>query len=233
MDGNTWRRYRLLTERGTEPPFFLEPDNPDDMARPLHGRRVPPLADYFSSLNVDLTGARHKRPRGGAAPSPKSGIRVRSLDPTRFVGELRRVHALSLTAFRRTSCTRRSARRSSSPSTRRLEPHLRPELVLLAEAKDRVVGFIFAIPDLRRPPRGQPIDTMIAKTMAVHPEHGGVGLGGAAHGPLPRRPAGLGLSPRHPRPDARGQPLAADQRPTPPRHSPLHALRAARWRHDA
>src|SRR5688572_23781145 len=26
MDGNTWRRYRLLTERGTEPPFFMEPD---------------------------------------------------------------------------------------------------------------------------------------------------------------------------------------------------------------
>src|SRR5690348_14548222 len=27
MDGSTNRRYRLLTERGTEPPFFLEPDN--------------------------------------------------------------------------------------------------------------------------------------------------------------------------------------------------------------
>ncbi|MBV9712853.1 MAG: hypothetical protein JO011_18285, partial [Ktedonobacteraceae bacterium] len=30
MDGSTERRYRLLSERGTEPPFFLEPDNPDD-----------------------------------------------------------------------------------------------------------------------------------------------------------------------------------------------------------
>src|SRR5262245_39955865 len=30
MDGNTWERYRLVTERGDEPPFFLEPDNPDD-----------------------------------------------------------------------------------------------------------------------------------------------------------------------------------------------------------
>src|SRR5580700_3002569 len=30
MDGNTWRRYRLLTQRGQEPPFFLEPNNPDD-----------------------------------------------------------------------------------------------------------------------------------------------------------------------------------------------------------
>src|SRR5438874_698109 len=30
MDGSTNRRYRLVTERGTEPPFFLEPDNADD-----------------------------------------------------------------------------------------------------------------------------------------------------------------------------------------------------------
>ena len=25
MDGNTWRRYRFIVERGAEPPFFLEP----------------------------------------------------------------------------------------------------------------------------------------------------------------------------------------------------------------
>src|SRR5262245_5279486 len=30
MDGNTWQRYRFLTERGDEPTFFLEPDNPDN-----------------------------------------------------------------------------------------------------------------------------------------------------------------------------------------------------------
>ena len=28
MDGNTWRRYRFVTEPGTEPPFLLEPTNP-------------------------------------------------------------------------------------------------------------------------------------------------------------------------------------------------------------
>src|ERR1700677_660183 len=33
MDGNTWRRYRFVTDRGNEPPFFLEPDNPDEWPR--------------------------------------------------------------------------------------------------------------------------------------------------------------------------------------------------------
>ena len=33
MDGNTWRRYRFITERGEERPFLMEPDNPDEWPR--------------------------------------------------------------------------------------------------------------------------------------------------------------------------------------------------------
>jgi len=33
MDGNTWRRYRLVVDAGTEPPFFLEPTNPPEWPR--------------------------------------------------------------------------------------------------------------------------------------------------------------------------------------------------------
>src|SRR5688572_20185918 len=32
MDGNTWRKYRFVTEAGTEPPFFLEITNPPEWA---------------------------------------------------------------------------------------------------------------------------------------------------------------------------------------------------------
>src|SRR5258708_2255008 len=32
MDGNTWRRYRLVTDPGTRPAFFLEPSHPADWA---------------------------------------------------------------------------------------------------------------------------------------------------------------------------------------------------------
>ena len=35
MDGTTWRRYRFIVDRGTEPPFFLEPDNPGRLAGAL------------------------------------------------------------------------------------------------------------------------------------------------------------------------------------------------------
>src|ERR1019366_29148 len=54
LDGNTWRRYRLLTQRGDERPFFLEPDNPNDWPDHFAAAGFSPLARYFSALNQDL-----------------------------------------------------------------------------------------------------------------------------------------------------------------------------------
>jgi hypothetical protein len=63
MDGNTWRRYRLLTGRGSEPVFFLEPDNPDDWPGWFANAGFTPLASFFSAMNRDLSvedpGLRH------------------------------------------------------------------------------------------------------------------------------------------------------------------------------
>src|SRR5262245_56511478 len=58
-----------------------------------------------------------------------------------------------------------------------IRPHLRPELVLLAEKDRALIGYVFAIPDLLQARRGVPVDTVIVKTLAVHPDHGGLGLG--------------------------------------------------------
>ena len=55
MDGSTWQRYRLVTERGSEPPFFLEPDNPDDWPAHFTDNGFTVFAQYYSSLNTDLS----------------------------------------------------------------------------------------------------------------------------------------------------------------------------------
>jgi len=59
-----------------------------------------------------------------------------------------------------------------------IRPYLRPELVLLAQRAGELVGYIFAIPDLCQAQRGRTVDTAIIKTLAVHPDHSGLGLGG-------------------------------------------------------
>jgi GNAT superfamily N-acetyltransferase len=177
MDGSTWQRYRLLTERGTEPPFFLEPDNPDEWPGQFTAAGFTPLAQYYSALNDDLTAEEAGRvdlERRVAA----HGVTIDPLQPDRFDEELRRVHALSLLSFRDNFLYTPISEEDFLAQYTPIRPHLRPELVLLARRQGELVGFMLCIPDLLQAQRGQPIKTILLKTMAVHPDHAGHGIGG-------------------------------------------------------
>lgn len=192
VDGNTWQRYRLLTERGSEPPFFLEPDNPDEWPGQFTAAGFTPLARYGSALNSNLE----------AEEPPKTevtrriadlGITIQPLRMERFEDEMRRLHALSLLSFRENFLYTPISEADFLAQYAPIRPHLRPDLVLLAERGGELVGFIFALPNLLQAQRGRPIDTAIIKTMAVRPDHGGIGLGGLlmAHCQQAARAAGF------------------------------------------
>ncbi len=177
MDGNTWQRYRLVTARGSEPPFFLEPDNPDDWPAHFTDHGFTELAHYHSSLNTDLDRA-DPRMAEVTRRVAAAGITLRPLRLDRFEEELHHIHALSLLAFRNnflyTPISLEDFLAQYSPVRR----HVRPELALLAEQDGRLIGYLFALPDLLKSQRCQALDTVILKTVAVQPEHGGLGLGG-------------------------------------------------------
>ena len=56
LDGNTFRPYRLLTERALDgishPRFFLEPDNPDTWPEQWLYNGFQPVARYFSAIGA-------------------------------------------------------------------------------------------------------------------------------------------------------------------------------------
>ncbi|MBI2809044.1 MAG: GNAT family N-acetyltransferase [Planctomycetes bacterium] len=176
MDGNTWQRYRLLTERGDEPPFFLEPDNPDEWPGQFTAAGFTPLAQYYSALNTDLaSGAARIEPLERKVAT--RGITVKSLHPERFEQEMKRVHALSVESFRDNFLYTPIDEVDFLAQYTPLRRYLRSDLILLAEQGDTLIGFIFAIPNLVQAQIGRPPDTAIIKTMAVHPGHAGIGLG--------------------------------------------------------
>jgi GNAT superfamily N-acetyltransferase len=176
MDGSTWRRYRLVTERGGEPTFFLEPDNPDDWPDHFLALGFQPIAHYISAVNCDLS---REDPRVShiADRLLAQGICIRPVDPRRIEDDLRRIYAVAAVSFRNNFLYTPIAETDFLAQYRALLPALRPELVLIAEAADQPVGFIFAVPDLKQAERGRPIDTVIAKTVAVLPEQAHAGLG--------------------------------------------------------
>jgi GNAT superfamily N-acetyltransferase len=177
MDGTTWRRYRFVVERGPEPAFFLEPDNPDDWPQHWSSAGFSSLADYFSAANDNLE---VEDPRTAEASSrlADKGIAIRPFDPGRADDELRRIFALSLAAFSRNFLYTPISEAEFLAQNNAVLPFVRPELILLAEKDDALAGLVFALPDALQARRGATVDTSILKTLAVHPSWLGMGLGG-------------------------------------------------------
>jgi GNAT superfamily N-acetyltransferase len=186
MDGNTWRRYRLVIERGSEPPFFLEPDNPD--AWPAHFARAGfgVLATYTSALTTSLE---HDSPRldGTEQRLRDQGVTIRSMAIGDADDELRRVFRLSLDSFRDNYLYTPISEQEFLEQNRLVLPFVLPDLVLLAEGDGGLAGFVFALPDVLQRQRGSTVDTLIIKTLAVSPAMANLGLGGLLVGLVQRR----------------------------------------------
>jgi GNAT superfamily N-acetyltransferase len=177
MDGNTWRRYRFVTDAGQEPAFFMEPTNPAEWPGWWLAAGYEPLAQYYSAATDDL--APHDPRLVSAAERVRAaGITLRSLDLANFDAELGRIYDVSVVSFEDNYLYTPLPRDDFVAQYQAVRAIVRPELVRLAERDGRAVGYMFAVPDQAEAQRGEPVTTAIMKTIGVLPEVGGIGLGG-------------------------------------------------------
>ena len=83
MDGNTWRSYRLVSDAGQEPPFFLEPWNPPEWNAHFTAAGFAPLAGFHSSVTTDLAAVDERIPEA-AARLRAGGVTLRDRKSTRL-----------------------------------------------------------------------------------------------------------------------------------------------------
>jgi len=166
MDGSTWRNYRLVTERGTEPPFLLEPDTPAHLPACFARAGFSVIARYCSSMQNDL-GPSDPRLVQVAQRAATAGIRIRPFDRQHAERDLCAMHALALEVFRDGFLFSPITQASFLERYARLVPLVREELVLLAEQRDEVVAFLFALPDALESARGAAARTAILKSVAT------------------------------------------------------------------
>ena len=168
MDGNTWRRYRFVTERGTAQPFFLEPDNPDTWPGHFASGGFGPLAHYVSELNPDIA---RRQPELGSLPDRmrRRGVWIDTVTASDLHGIYDVVCEAFRDSFLYTTLDRNSFCRMYEPFIHRVDPGL----MLVARHEGRVVGFIFGPPDLLQPESG----TIVIKTVAILPRERYRGLG--------------------------------------------------------
>ena len=176
MDGNTWRSYRLVVEQGSEPPFFLEPTNPQSWRHHFTAAGFTPLAHYYSSLNTDLA---HRDERSGATAERlgELGVTIRAVDLARFEEELHGIYSVAAVAFRDAFLYTPLPEAEFAAQYQRIRPFVRPELVLIAERDGQTIGFSFNIPDVLEAKGETPGRTAIIKTLAILPDRAYAGLG--------------------------------------------------------
>lgn len=176
MDGSTWRRYRFVTDRGTAPAFFLEPDNPCEWPSHFSDVGFTPIAHYFSALNQDLNRSDPRLPEV-AARLARQNIALRCLDPRRLDDELGRIYSISVKSFSKNFLYSPMDETEFRAQYRSMRSLIKPELVLIAEQNESPVGFLFAVPDILQAQHRKEIDTVVIKTVAVLADRAHAGLG--------------------------------------------------------
>jgi GNAT superfamily N-acetyltransferase len=114
-------------------------------------------------------GQHDPRVQSVARRAAAAGISIRELDRGDAGRDLRGIHALSLSAFSQSFLFSPIGEGEFLAQYTQLLPHVKPELVLIAEQRGEVVGFAFGLPDEH--------GRVILKTVAVRPGLAYMGLG--------------------------------------------------------
>ena len=175
MNGNTWRSYRFVTDRGSEPPFFLEPTNPPEWPLQFEKAGFSSLANYFSALNSDSSRP-DPRTDSIATRMAAAGVAIRSGNAD-LRRELRAIYAVSHVSFQQNFLYTEIPETEFIAMYEPMLPVALPDLVLIAERSGQCVGYLFGIPDLAQKARGVDVDTFIIKTVSILPEPEIRGLG--------------------------------------------------------
>lgn len=176
MDGNTWRQYRFVTDRGVAKPFFMEPDNPDEWPVHFARRGFRPLAHYVSEINPYMA---ERQPELGSLRQKMkdAGVSIARLDAANPDDDLNGIYDVVSESFKDafmyTELDRDSYWRMYVPLLKAVDPRL----MLIARQRGEVVGFVFAPPDILQRTYQEKIDAIVIKTIAILPRKELSGLG--------------------------------------------------------
>lgn len=174
MNGNTWRSYRFVDETGGRKPFLLEPRNPEAYAAWWRVAGFERLSSYTSSM-MPLDGS-EAVPPALRDRITRSGVQIRAMDPESYDEELSTIYELSLRSFANNFLYTPLKWESFLNSYRKVQQHVDPQFVRIAERDGVPCGFVFGIPDLEAAARGER-PALIVKTLAVDPRARSAGLG--------------------------------------------------------
>ena len=171
LNGTTWENYRFRTTE--EPPaFFLESPHPVYYNQLFEQCGFLPIKSYYSFL-VEPLNRMQERVKQREQQFLDTGITFRNIDPAHYERDVRRMYELCLISFKDNFLYTPYPWEPFAKKYRLLEHVADPEMTLLAEEGDRVLGFVFMIENVLNTDQKQ----FVFKTYAVHPGIKYAGLG--------------------------------------------------------
>lgn len=142
MNGDTWHRYRVVTETDGSPPFLMEPvSGPHDKAA-FEASGFLPISGYVS------TRASLRDAIGTDAPAQLDGVSISAWDGRDAQSLIGRLFDMSAGAFSRNAFFKPIAKAEFLEIYRPLVPAIEPRLVLFAhDHAGTLVGFLFGVLD--------------------------------------------------------------------------------------
>lgn len=196
MDGDTWHKYRLNVGPRDEPPFLLEPYNPDYYERFWTEAGFQPLETYFSK-RLDDIGPLAEALAPKSERALKRGYSLRRFSVDRYDEDMRIIFEISRRIFEGNLLYSPISLDAFLSIYEGLRALIDPDLVWFAHAPSgKAVGFVFAYPDVLKPvaamrgrsgtlarlrflmARRRPT-TVNYKTLGLVPEHRRTGLDAA------------------------------------------------------
>jgi len=176
MDGNTWRNYRFVTERGSAKPFFLEPDNPHEWPQHFRQTGFSTYLNYVSELNPDFP---NRQPELGTLRDKFAdlGVAIEPFDLNCPAEDMQGLYQVVCEAFADSPLYTPLGYDQFVKMYVPLMSTVDPRLMLVARHEGQVVGFVFSPPDYLQSSRPAEIDTIVIKTIAILPRTAYRGLG--------------------------------------------------------
>jgi GNAT superfamily N-acetyltransferase len=104
-------------------------------------------------------------------------VTIRCLELVNLEAELQQIYELVNISFRHNFLYQPIPCTEFMQQYQTLLPYIKPELVFIAEYQQHPVGVLFAVPDWLEVQRGESLQTIIIKTLAVLPDRTYAGLG--------------------------------------------------------
>lgn len=177
INGNTWKSYRFVTWTDGSAPFLMEPQNSIHWPQFWQQAGFSPYQEYISSITNTLEESDSRLPRTRERLQ-NAGIIWRSLEKAKFEEELLHVFHLSREVFKKNILYSPIDKKSFLKLYLPYSDIVDTDYVMIAEDQEHnCCGFIFAIPDLMQLQRGEKINRLILKTLAVKSLRSSAGLG--------------------------------------------------------